>query len=85
MSYTEFMESPNGLVSWLEMFYKYGISILRGVPVTQVINVPVFLPYSNITRHQFQSNPNIDDHSVAIKKKRKKLRNLIHIELVVDH
>jgi len=35
MSYTEFMESPNGLVSWLEMFYKYGIAILRGVPVTQ--------------------------------------------------
>ena len=39
MSYTEFMESPNGLVSWLEMFYKYGIAILRGVPVTQVINL----------------------------------------------
>ena len=36
MSYAEFMESDNGLLLWLEMFHRYGIAILRGVPVTQV-------------------------------------------------
>jgi len=35
MSYAEFMESDNGLLLWLEMFHRYGIAILRGVPVTQ--------------------------------------------------
>ncbi|XP_050704041.1 gamma-butyrobetaine dioxygenase-like isoform X2 [Eriocheir sinensis] len=42
LSYTEMMESDSGLRRWLDMFYKYGIAVLRGVPteknkITEVV------------------------------------------------
>ena len=36
ISFQEFMESKNGLTLWLEMFHRFGIAILRGVPATKV-------------------------------------------------
>ncbi|RXG62471.1 Gamma-butyrobetaine dioxygenase, partial [Armadillidium vulgare] len=33
LSYNEFMESEEGLRTWLEMFYQFGVAVLRGVPV----------------------------------------------------
>ena len=36
ISYAEFMESERGLALWLEMFHRFGIALLRGVPTTQV-------------------------------------------------
>ena len=30
------MESEGGLELWLEMFHRFGIALLRGVPTTQV-------------------------------------------------
>ncbi|XP_045103370.1 gamma-butyrobetaine dioxygenase-like isoform X3 [Portunus trituberculatus] len=43
LSYTEMMESDNGLREWLEIFYKYGVAVLRGVPqeknkIIEVVN-----------------------------------------------
>lgn len=40
LSYTEFMESEGGLLLWLEMFHRYGVALLRGVPTTRVIARP---------------------------------------------
>jgi hypothetical protein len=42
ISYSEVMESDNGLSLWLEMFHRYGIAILRDVPATQVHNIVAF-------------------------------------------
>lgn len=36
ISYTEVMESDRGLMLWLEMFHRFGIALLRGVPNTRV-------------------------------------------------
>jgi len=32
MSYEEFMSSDQGLLKWLDMFHKYGLAMLEGVP-----------------------------------------------------
>ena len=36
ISYAEVMESDRGLVLWLEMFHRYGIALMRGVPTNRV-------------------------------------------------
>ncbi|KAG0713455.1 Gamma-butyrobetaine dioxygenase [Chionoecetes opilio] len=43
LSYVEMMESDHALRQWLEIFYKYGVAVLRGVPteknkITEVVN-----------------------------------------------
>lgn len=35
LSYTEMMESDSGLRQWLDIFYKYGVAVLRGVPTEE--------------------------------------------------
>lgn len=35
ISYQEVMETKSGLHSWLEMIYKYGVAIMRNVPINQ--------------------------------------------------
>ncbi|KAK4316303.1 hypothetical protein Pmani_012523 [Petrolisthes manimaculis] len=35
MSYKEMMESDNGLRQWLDLFYRFGVAVLRGVPTEE--------------------------------------------------
>lgn len=36
ISYSEVMESEQGLALWLEMFHRFGIALMRGVPTNRV-------------------------------------------------
>ncbi|KAK8748261.1 hypothetical protein OTU49_016393 [Cherax quadricarinatus] len=53
MSYNEIMESDNGLAQWLEMFYKYGVAVLRGVPpkVNKIVDVVKRFAYVKETQY----------------------------------
>nr|CAD7460450.1 unnamed protein product [Timema tahoe] len=53
ISYNEVMESDEGLKTWLEMFYKYGIAIMRGVPPEQGSLVKVVNHFAYVKETQY--------------------------------
>ncbi|CAG2053397.1 unnamed protein product [Timema podura] len=53
ISYNEVMESDEGLKAWLEMFYKYGIAIMRGVPPEQGSLVKVVNHFAYVKETQY--------------------------------
>uniref|UniRef100_A0A6A7FM21 Gamma-butyrobetaine dioxygenase-like n=1 Tax=Hirondellea gigas TaxID=1518452 RepID=A0A6A7FM21_9CRUS len=53
ISYKEFMETNAGLLQWLDMFHKYGIAILRGVPLEHEQIVEVVKRYAYVKETQY--------------------------------
>ncbi|KAF2358772.1 protein of unknown function DUF971 [Trinorchestia longiramus] len=53
LSYKEFNETEEGLFTWLNMFYKYGIAILRGVPVQSEKIVDVVKRFAYVKETQY--------------------------------
>nr|CAD7258918.1 unnamed protein product [Timema shepardi] len=53
ISYNEVMESDEGLKAWLEMFYKYGIAVMRGVPPEKGSLVKVVNHFAYVKETQY--------------------------------
>ncbi|MCL4116511.1 UNVERIFIED_CONTAM: hypothetical protein GTU68_031706, partial [Idotea baltica] len=70
LSFNEFMESEEGLRTWLEMFYKFGVAVLRGVPpkpemVTEVVNRFAYLKETQYGRIFDVINKPLEDGHLA--------------------
>ncbi|XP_076058751.1 gamma-butyrobetaine dioxygenase-like isoform X2 [Oratosquilla oratoria] len=53
MSYNEFKGSEAGLRTWLDMFYKYGVALLRGVPPEEKKIVDVVKRFAYVKETQY--------------------------------
>lgn len=53
LSYNEFMESDRGLYTWLDMFYRYGVAVLRGVPIEHNKIVEVVKRFAYVKETQY--------------------------------
>ncbi|KAG7170366.1 Gamma-butyrobetaine dioxygenase-like 3 [Homarus americanus] len=53
MSYNEMMESESGLKQWLDLFYKYGVAVLRGVPIKKDAIVDVVKRFAYVKETQY--------------------------------
>ncbi|KAK7072111.1 hypothetical protein SK128_005471 [Halocaridina rubra] len=53
LSYNEFMETETGLYTWLNMFYKYGVALLRGVPTEKNKIVDVVKRFAYVKETQY--------------------------------
>lgn len=53
ISYNEFMETDSGLYSWLDLFYKFGVAVLRGVPTETNKIVEVVKRFAYVKETQY--------------------------------
>ncbi|XP_042878598.1 gamma-butyrobetaine dioxygenase-like isoform X1 [Penaeus japonicus] len=53
LSYNEFMETEGGLADWLDMFYRYGVAVLRGVPTEPNKIVDVVKRFAYVKETQY--------------------------------
>ncbi|XP_064114241.1 gamma-butyrobetaine dioxygenase-like isoform X1 [Macrobrachium nipponense] len=53
LSYKEFIETESGLCTWLDMFYKYGVAVLRGVPTEKNKIIDIVKRFAYIKETQY--------------------------------